>query len=91
MMRIGQCDDVLAFVVGELFILGSVHFLFDWSLVAHSDGDLVFHALIVSSLGGLGLGDIGQHFPDTNEKYRDCDSQVQHLHAHKKMPTNISV
>ena len=73
-MRIGQGYDVHAFGVGDRLILGGVEIPFDRSFVAHSDGDVLVHALIDSLLGGLGLGDIGQHFPDTNEKYRDCDS-----------------
>jgi 2-C-methyl-D-erythritol 2,4-cyclodiphosphate synthase len=73
-MRIGQGYDVHAFGVGDRLILGGVHIPFDRAFVAHSDGDVLVHALIDSLLGGLGLGDIGQHFPDTNEKYRDCDS-----------------
>lgn len=73
-MRIGQGYDVHAFGVGNQLILGGVHIPFGRAFVAHSDGDVLVHALMDALLGGLGLGDIGQHFPDANEQYRGCDS-----------------
>jgi 2-C-methyl-D-erythritol 2,4-cyclodiphosphate synthase len=73
-MRIGQGYDVHAFGVGDALILGGVSIPFDHGFVAHSDGDVLTHALIDAILGALGLGDIGQHFPDTDSQYLDCDS-----------------
>jgi len=73
-MRIGQGYDVHAFGSGNGLILGGVKIPFDRAFVAHSDGDVLVHALIDALLGGLGLGDIGHHFPDTDEQYRGSDS-----------------
>jgi 2-C-methyl-D-erythritol 2,4-cyclodiphosphate synthase len=73
-MRIGQGYDVHAFGSGDGLILGGVKIPFDRAFVAHSDGDVLVHALIDALLGGLGLGDIGHHFPDTDEQYRGSDS-----------------
>ncbi len=65
-MRIGQGYDVHAFGAGDALILGGVSIPFDHGFVAHSDGDVLTHALIDAILGALGLGDIGKHFPDTD-------------------------
>ena len=73
-MRIGQGYDVHAFGVGDALILGGVSIPFDHGFVAHSDGDVLTHALIDAILGALGLGDIGKHFPDTDPQYLNCDS-----------------
>ena len=73
-MRIGQGYDVHAFGSGTGLILGGVSIPFDRAFEAHSDGDVLVHALIDALLGGLGLGDIGHHFPDTDEQYRGSDS-----------------
>ncbi len=77
-MRIGQGFDVHRFAnePGEFTIkLGGVAIPHDRQLVAHSDGDVVIHALCDALLGALALGDIGQHFPDTDPAYRDVDSR----------------
>jgi 2-C-methyl-D-erythritol 2,4-cyclodiphosphate synthase len=73
-MRIGQGYDVHAFGAGDALILGGVSIPFDHGFVAHSDGDVLTHALIDAILGALGLGDIGKHFPDTDPQYLNCDS-----------------
>lgn len=73
-MRIGQGYDVHAFGSGTGLILGGVSIPFDRAFKAHSDGDVLVHALIDALLGGLGLGDIGHYFPDTDEQYRGSDS-----------------
>ena len=73
-MRIGQGYDVHAFGAGDALILGGVSIPFDHGFVAHSDGDVLTHALIDAILGALGLGDIGKHFPDTDLQYLNCDS-----------------
>ena len=74
-MRIGHGFDVHAFGEGDHIILGGVKIPFEHSLVAHSDGDVLIHALIDSLLGALALGDIGHHFPDTDPKYKGCSSR----------------
>ena len=73
-MRIGHGYDVHAFGEGNSLILGGVRIPFKHSFIAHSDGDVLTHALIDSVLGALGRGDIGTHFPDTDIKYLNCSS-----------------
>jgi len=74
-MRIGHGYDVHGFGEGDCLILGGVTIPFAHSFVAHSDGDVLIHALIDGLLGALALGDIGQHFPDTDPQYKDCNSR----------------
>ena len=73
-MRIGHGYDVHAFGEGNSLILGGVRIPFNHSFIAHSDGDVLTHALIDGVLGALGRGDIGTHFPDTDIKYLNCSS-----------------
>jgi 2-C-methyl-D-erythritol 2,4-cyclodiphosphate synthase len=75
-MRIGQGFDVHAFGVGDHVMLGGVRLEHTQGVVAHSDGDVVIHALCDAVLGALGMGDIGQHFPDTDPRHRGADSRV---------------
>jgi 2-C-methyl-D-erythritol 4-phosphate cytidylyltransferase/2-C-methyl-D-erythritol 2,4-cyclodiphosphate synthase len=75
-MRIGQGFDVHAFGEGDHVILGGVKIDFPKGIVAHSDGDVVIHALCDALLGALGEGDIGQHFPDSDPRYRGANSRV---------------
>jgi 2-C-methyl-D-erythritol 2,4-cyclodiphosphate synthase/2-C-methyl-D-erythritol 4-phosphate cytidylyltransferase len=75
-VRIGQGFDVHAFGDGDHVVLGGVTIAHARGVVAHSDGDVVIHALCDAVLGALGLGDIGQHFPDTDPRYRGADSRV---------------
>ncbi len=75
-MRIGQGFDVHAFGEGDHVILGGVKIDYPRGVMAHSDGDVVIHALCDAVLGALGLGDIGQHFPDSDPRYRGADSRV---------------
>jgi 2-C-methyl-D-erythritol 4-phosphate cytidylyltransferase/2-C-methyl-D-erythritol 2,4-cyclodiphosphate synthase len=75
-MRIGQGFDVHAFGAGDHVILGGVRIDYPRGVIAHSDGDVVIHALCDALLGALGAGDIGQHFPDTDPRYRNADSRV---------------
>ena len=75
-MRIGHGFDVHAFGVGEALILGGVSIPFEHAFIAHSDGDVLTHAFMDSILGALSLGDIGRHFPDTDPKYRGCNSLI---------------
>jgi len=75
-MRIGQGFDVHAFGDGEHVMLGGVRIAYHRGVVAHSDGDVVIHALCDAVLGALGEGDIGQHFPDSDPRYRGADSRA---------------
>ena len=75
-MRIGQGFDVHAFQDGGTLVLGGVTIPFERSLEAHSDGDVVLHALCDALLGAAGLGDIGRHFPPDDQAYSNIDSRV---------------
>lgn len=74
-MRIGQGYDVHAFGVGDHIIIGGVTIPFGHGLIAHSDGDVLIHALCDALLGASALGDIGQHFPDSDPHYCNVDSR----------------
>lgn len=73
-MRIGHGYDVHKLVEGRKLILGGVTIPYEKGLLGHSDADVVLHAVMDSLLGALALGDIGKHFPDTDPKYKGCDS-----------------
>lgn len=75
-MRIGQGFDVHAFAEGCDLILGGVKIPYERGMAAHSDGDVLLHALIDALLGAAGLGDIGRHFPDTSDRYENIDSRI---------------
>lgn len=75
-MRIGQGYDVHAFGEGEKIVIGGVVIPHSRGLVAHSDGDVLLHALCDALLGAAALGDIGKHFPDTDIQYRNADSRA---------------
>jgi 2-C-methyl-D-erythritol 4-phosphate cytidylyltransferase/2-C-methyl-D-erythritol 2,4-cyclodiphosphate synthase len=75
-MRIGQGTDVHAFGSGDHVVLAGVRIAHSRGVVAHSDGDVIIHALCDAILGALGDGDIGLHFPDSDPKYRGADSRV---------------
>jgi len=75
-MRIGHGFDVHAFTEGTEITLGGVKIPYQQGLKAHSDGDVVLHALTDALLGAAALGDIGQHFPDTDDAYKGADSRV---------------
>ena len=74
MYKIGFGYDAHRLVKGRPLILGGVRIPFDLGLDGHSDADVLIHAIIDAIIGGLGLGDIGTHFPDTDEKYRGASS-----------------
>ena len=76
MVRIGQGFDVHAFQDGGTLVLGGVKVPHDRSLVAHSDGDVLLHALCDALLGAAGLGDIGRHFPPDDAAWKNIDSRV---------------
>ena len=75
-MRIGSGFDVHAFGDGNHLVLGGVRIPFDKGIVAHSDGDVVIHALCDALLGALALGDIGTHFPPTDPQWKGADSRT---------------
>jgi 2-C-methyl-D-erythritol 2,4-cyclodiphosphate synthase len=75
MMRIGQGFDVHALVEGRKLIIGGVEIPYERGLAGHSDADVLLHAVCDALIGAAGLGDIGAHFPDTDEKYRGIDSR----------------
>lgn len=82
-IRIGQGLDVHAFEQGSFVTLAGIKIAHTHGLKAHSDGDVILHALSDALLGALALGDIGQHFPDTDENYKGADSRVllRHVYA----------
>lgn len=75
-IRIGQGYDVHAFVEGDHVMLGGVRVPHDRGVTAHSDGDVVLHALCDAMLGALALGDIGTHFPPSDPRWKGADSRV---------------
>lgn len=75
-MRIGFASDIHRLVERRKLILAGVRVPFLLGELAHSDGDVVYHALAESILGALSLGDLGTHFPDSDDKYKDIDSGV---------------
>ena len=75
MIRIGHGFDVHAFEAGDHVILGGVKIPYHQKFKAHSDGDVLIHAVCDALLGAAALGDIGRHFPDTDEKYKGIDSR----------------
>jgi 2-C-methyl-D-erythritol 2,4-cyclodiphosphate synthase len=75
-MRIGQGFDVHALVAGRKLIIGGVEIPHYKGLEGHSDADVLLHAVCDALLGAAALGDIGKHFPDTDERYRGADSRV---------------
>ncbi|WP_426664146.1 2-C-methyl-D-erythritol 2,4-cyclodiphosphate synthase [Rhodanobacter aciditrophus] len=79
--RIGNGFDVHAFGVGDHVVLGGVRIAHARGLVAHSDGDVVIHALCDAIFGALALGDIGKHFPPSDERWREADSRQFLRHA----------
>lgn len=74
-LRIGQGYDVHAFEEGDHVTLGGVRIAHERGVRAHSDGDVLLHALCDALLGAAGLGDIGMHFPDSDSRWRGADSR----------------
>ena len=98
MMRIGQGFDVHRFADDERpLVLAGVRFPGERGLLGHSDADAVAHAVSDALLGAAGLGDIGQHFPDTDPQWKDADSlrlleaAVAHLHRAGFRVSNVDV
>lgn len=82
MIRIGQGYDVHRFKADGDVILGGVKIDYEQGLEAHSDGDVVLHALCDALLGAAALGDIGKHFPDTDPDFKGADSRVLLRHVY---------
>jgi 2-C-methyl-D-erythritol 2,4-cyclodiphosphate synthase len=80
-MRIGHGYDVHRFTEGAFITLGGVQIPHKFGLLAHSDGDVLLHALADALLGAAALGDIGRHFPDTDPSYKGADSRVLLRHV----------
>ncbi|MDR5599345.1 2-C-methyl-D-erythritol 2,4-cyclodiphosphate synthase [Paenibacillus larvae] len=76
MIRVGQGFDVHQLVEGRKCIIGGVELPYEKGLLGHSDADVLLHAITDAILGALGLGDIGTHFPDTEEEFKDANSLV---------------
>jgi 2-C-methyl-D-erythritol 2,4-cyclodiphosphate synthase len=75
-IRVGEGWDVHALVPGRKLIIGGVHVPYDRGLLGHSDADVLLHAITDALLGAAGLGDIGTHFPDTDERFKGADSAI---------------
>ncbi|MCA4077691.1 MULTISPECIES: 2-C-methyl-D-erythritol 2,4-cyclodiphosphate synthase [Pseudomonas] len=80
-MRIGHGYDVHRFCDGDFITLGGVRIPHKYGLLAHSDGDVLLHALSDALLGAAALGDIGKHFPDTDPQFKGADSRVLLRHV----------
>lgn len=80
-MRIGHGYDVHAFTDGDHIVLGGVRIPHSHAFAAHSDGDVLIHALCDALLGALALGDIGKHFPDTSDEFENIDSRLLLRHV----------
>jgi 2-C-methyl-D-erythritol 2,4-cyclodiphosphate synthase len=75
-LRIGEGWDTHALVPGRRLLLGGVEIPFERGLLGHSDADVLLHAITDALIGAAGLGDIGRHFPDTDDQFRGADSSV---------------
>jgi 2-C-methyl-D-erythritol 2,4-cyclodiphosphate synthase len=85
MMRIGHGYDLHRLVEGRTLMLGGVRIVSARGLLGHSDGDVVLHAVCDAILGAMAVGDIGQHFPDTDERFRGVASSELLRHVVKLM------
>lgn len=74
--RIGHGYDVHRFGEGDFIVLGGVKIPYHHGFIAHSDGDVLIHSLCDALLGSIAAGDIGQHFPDNDERYKNIDSSI---------------
>ena len=83
--RIGEGWDTHALVPGRKLLLGGVEVPFERGLLGHSDADVLLHAITDALLGAAGLGDIGRHFPDTDERFKGADSIVLLVEAARRV------
>ena len=84
-MRVGEGWDIHALVEGRPLIIGGVAIPFDKGLLGHSDADVLLHAITDALLGAAALGDIGQHFPDTDPRFKGTDSIVLLLEVARRV------
>ncbi len=84
-LRIGHGYDLHRLVEGRALFLGGVQIAHPCGLLGHSDGDVVLHAICDAILGAMGVGDLGQHFPDTEERYRGVASSTLVRHVTQLM------
>jgi len=82
-MRIGYGFDTHQLAEGRKLILGGVEIPFEKGLLGHSDADVLLHAITDAMLGAVALGDIGQHFPDTDPEFKDADSRALLQHCYR--------
>ncbi len=83
--RIGEGWDTHALVAERKLVLGGIHVPFHLGLLGHSDADVLLHAITDALLGAAALGDIGQHFPDTDAQFKGADSLVLLIEAAKRV------
>jgi 2-C-methyl-D-erythritol 2,4-cyclodiphosphate synthase len=86
-MRIGQGFDVHPLVLGRKLVIGGVEIQYEKGLDGHSDADVLLHAICDALLGAAGLGDIGQHYPDSNPQFKGVDSRKLLRDVAKKLAT----
>lgn len=84
-LRIGEGWDIHALVPGRKLVIGGVTIPFERGLLGHSDADVLLHAITDALLGAAGLGDIGRHFPDTDERFRGADSMLLLVEAARRV------
>jgi 2-C-methyl-D-erythritol 2,4-cyclodiphosphate synthase len=87
-LRIGEGWDIHALVPGRKLVLGGVEIPFERGLLGHSDADALLHAITDALIGAAGLGDIGGHFPDTDERFRGADSMALLVEAARRVGEN---
>jgi 2-C-methyl-D-erythritol 2,4-cyclodiphosphate synthase len=88
MIRVGQGFDVHKFVSGKPLIIGGVTIDYNYGLEGHSDADVLIHAIMDALLGAAGLGNIGQHFPDNDTKFKDINSRKLLRSVVEKLKSN---
>ena len=76
MLKIGSSMDIHSLVKGRKLILGGIIVESEYGCYAHSDGDVLLHSITEAIIGALGKGDLGEHFPDGDDKYKDIDSSI---------------
>lgn len=76
MLKIGSSMDIHLLVKGRKLILGGIIIESEYGCYAHSDGDVLLHSITEAIIGALGKGDLGEHFPDSDDKYKDIDSSI---------------
>ncbi len=84
-LRIGEGWDIHALVPGRALVIGGVRIPFERGLLGHSDADVLLHAITDALIGAAGLGDIGRHFPDTDDRFKGADSMVLLVEAARRV------